>query len=59
MHWSIAWFICPVILYTLRDQWREEKELKRTIAKATAMSNEKEVILARVDDLPAWVYNII
>lgn len=56
MNWSIAWFIGPVVLYALRDQWREEKELKRNIAKATAMSSEKEVILARVDDLPAWVF---
>ncbi|GLV41434.1 Extended synaptotagmin-like protein 2 [Carabus blaptoides fortunei] len=56
MHWSVAWFICPVVLLAIRDQWREEHELKRNIAKATAMSTEKEVILARVDDLPAWVF---
>lgn len=55
MNWSVAWFICPVVLLAIRDQWREEHELKRNIAKATAMSTEKEVILARVDDLPAWV----
>lgn len=59
MHWSIAWFICPVVLLAIRDRMREEHELKRNIAKATAMSTEKEVILARVDDLPAWVRSFL
>lgn len=52
---SPAWLIGPVILSVLREEWGKEKELKRNIAKAAALSNEKDVILARVDDLPAWV----
>lgn len=52
---SVAWLIGPVIFSVIRDEWKKEKELKRTIAKAAAMCNEKEVILARVDDLPSWV----
>lgn len=52
---SPAWLLGPVVLTVLREEWGKEKELKRTIAKAAALSNEKDVILARVDDLPAWV----
>ncbi|BES97177.1 Hypothetical protein NTJ_09991 [Nesidiocoris tenuis] len=53
---SPAWLLAPVVLSVLREEWGKEKELKRNIAKAAALSNEKEVILARVDDLPAWVF---
>nr|CAD7401753.1 unnamed protein product [Timema cristinae] len=53
---SVAWIIGPVILSVIRDEFKKESELRRNIAKAAAMSNEKEVILARVDDLPSWVF---
>lgn len=52
---SVAWLIGPVIFSVIRDEWKSEKEIKRTIAKAAAITNEKEVILARIDDLPSWV----
>lgn len=53
---SVAWLFGPVILSVIREEWKKEKQLRRNIAKAAAMSCEKEVILARVDDLPSWVY---
>ncbi|CAG2053037.1 unnamed protein product [Timema podura] len=53
---SVAWIIGPVILSVIRDEFKKENELRRNIAKAAAMSNEKEVILARIDDLPSWVF---
>jgi hypothetical protein len=52
---SAAWLIGPVILSVIREEWKKEKELRRNVAKAAALCNEKEVILARVDDLPSWV----
>lgn len=55
---SPAWLLAPVVLSVLREEWGKEKKLKRDIAKAAALSNEKEVILARVDDLPAWVSSL-
>lgn len=55
-NFSLAWFVAPVILSAVRDEWKKTKELKRNIAKASAMSNEKDVILARIDELPAWVF---
>ncbi|CAH2068751.1 unnamed protein product, partial [Iphiclides podalirius] len=56
MQWSVAWLIGPVILSVMRDQWRKENEYRRNLAKAAAVSSEKDVVLARLDDLPAWVF---
>lgn len=56
MHWSVAWFIGPVVLLVIRDQWRKTHDLRRTIAKAAALASEKDVVLARLNDLPAWVF---
>ncbi|XP_055377645.1 extended synaptotagmin-2 isoform X2 [Condylostylus longicornis] len=56
MGWSVAWLVAPVALSVARDQWKKSADEKRTIAKASALTNEKEVILARIDELPAWVY---
>ncbi|XP_068081288.1 extended synaptotagmin-2 isoform X2 [Anabrus simplex] len=53
---SIAWLIGPVVLAVVREEWKKEHEMRRNIAKAAALCNEREVILARVDDLPSWVY---
>ncbi|XP_013167015.1 PREDICTED: extended synaptotagmin-2-B isoform X2 [Papilio xuthus] len=56
MQWSVAWLIGPVVLSVIRDQWRRENEYRRNLAKAAASSSEKDVVLARLDDLPAWVF---
>lgn len=56
MGWSVAWLIAPVILSVARDQMAKTSEKKRDVAKASALANEKDVILARIDELPAWVY---
>lgn len=57
MGWSVAWLITPVILSVAREQWRSKNETRRNVAKASAMASDKEVILARLGDLPAWVSN--
>ncbi|XP_017144749.1 extended synaptotagmin-2 isoform X2 [Drosophila miranda] len=56
MGWSVAWLIAPVILSVARDQLGKTSAKKRDIAKASALACEKDVILARIDELPAWVY---
>ncbi|XP_062711967.1 extended synaptotagmin-2 isoform X3 [Aedes albopictus] len=56
MGWSVAWLITPVILSVAREQWRSKNETRRNVAKASAMASDKEVILARLGDLPAWVF---
>lgn len=55
MNWSIAWFITPVVLLVIRDQFRKDNRLRLDIAKSAALADEKQVVLARLDDLPAWV----
>lgn len=55
MNWSIAWLITPIVLAVTREYWHKTNEVKREIAKASATANEKDVILARITDLPAWV----
>lgn len=56
MHWSVAWFIGPVVLLAIRDQWKRKSDIRRNVAKAAALASEKDVVLARLDDLPAWVF---
>lgn len=55
MNWSIAWLITPIVLAVTREYWHKTNEVRREIAKASATANEKDVILARINDLPAWV----
>ncbi|CAH2015977.1 unnamed protein product [Acanthoscelides obtectus] len=56
MQWSVAWFIGPIVLLVIRDQWKKTSDRKRNFAKVTSLSSEKEVVLARLNDLPAWVF---
>lgn len=56
MQWSVAWFIGPLVLSVIRDQWKKTSVSRRNTAKAQALSSEKDVILARLNDLPAWVF---
>ncbi|KRT78393.1 hypothetical protein AMK59_8488 [Oryctes borbonicus] len=58
MHCSIAWFVTPIVLLAIREQLREGSERRRNIAKATSLTNEKDVLLARIQDLPAWVRSV-
>lgn len=55
MDWSVAWLITPVIFSVIRDQWKKAAKAKRNIAIACAMASEKDVILAKITDLPSWV----
>ncbi|KAG5682384.1 hypothetical protein PVAND_011737 [Polypedilum vanderplanki] len=56
MNWSVAWLICPLLLSVIRDQFRNQHNIRRQVAKASALANDKDVILARLNDLPAWVF---
>lgn len=49
----------PIVLTVARDEWRKSKSTRLEVAKASATANDKDVILARLDDLPAWVSKII
>ncbi|XP_018325864.1 extended synaptotagmin-2 isoform X2 [Agrilus planipennis] len=56
LHWSVAWPLGFIIIHFIKEQSNKQKEYKRNIAKAVATASEKEVILAKLDDLPAWVF---
>lgn len=56
MNWSVAWLLCPLLLSVVRDQYRSQHDIRRAVAKASATASDKEVILARLNDLPAWVF---
>lgn len=56
MNWSVAWLITPVIFSLMRDHWQKQARARRNIAIACALADEKDVILARITDLPSWVY---
>lgn len=56
MNWSVAWLLCPLLLSVIRDQYRSKHDIRRAVAKASATASDKEVILARLNDLPAWVF---
>lgn len=55
MGWSMAWLITPIMFSVTREQWKKSSQLKRDISILSAMSNERDVILAKITDLPAWV----
>lgn len=40
----------------MRDQYRSQHDTRRAVAKASATATDKDVILARLNDLPAWVF---
>jgi len=54
---SVAWLVGPIILSVVRDEWRKKSNTRRLLAQAAAvgLQNEKELIAARIDELPAWV----
>ncbi|XP_050309807.1 extended synaptotagmin-2 [Anthonomus grandis grandis] len=56
MKWSTAWFIGPLVLSVIREQWKKSSDRKRSAAKISALSSEKDVVLARLNDLPSWVF---
>lgn len=53
---QFAWLLCPLLLSVVRDQYRSAHDTRRAVAKASALASDKDVILARLNDLPAWVF---
>lgn len=52
---SMAWLFGIVGITAATDQWRKERKYRMSTARASALYNDKEVIMARVSDLPSWV----
>ena len=54
-NFSLAWIIGLVGVTAATTQWKKERDYRMGAHRAAAMFDEKEVILARVTDLPSWV----
>ena len=54
-NFSVAWLVGIVGITAATDQWRKERQVRMSTARASALYNDKEVIMARVSDLPSWV----
>jgi hypothetical protein len=52
---SLAWMVGLVGLTAAREQWKKERDYRMSAARASSLYDEKDVILARVSDLPSWV----
>lgn len=52
---SVAWLVGLVGFTAARHQWKKEHDFRMQAARASVLSDEKEVITARVSDLPSWV----
>ncbi len=52
--WSPLWVMVGLFAYMMGEEYRKVKQTKLDFAKQ-AVLNEKEAILARVDELPSWV----
>ena len=51
---STAWVMIGVFVYMANDEYKKVKDAKREYARDAAV-NEKQAILARVEELPSWV----
>ncbi|XP_067127091.1 extended synaptotagmin-2 [Centruroides vittatus] len=53
--WSPAWLVFGIAGWVARQNYLREKEIKVAINRAS-IADEKGVILARLEDLPSWVF---
>lgn len=51
---SVTWVLIALICYVVGEEYKKTKEAKRAYVKQ-AVEDEQGAILARVDELPAWV----
>ena len=54
-NFSIAWILGITAITAATEQWRKERSCRMSTARASALYDDKEVIMARVSDLPSWV----
>lgn len=52
---SVTWVLIALVCYVVGNEYSRNRETKRAYAKQ-AVIDEQKAILARVDELPSWVY---
>ncbi|RLU26666.1 hypothetical protein DMN91_000463 [Ooceraea biroi] len=55
-NFSIAWLIAPIAVSVWKTERKKDNELRTSMAQASVLANEKELIVSRIDELPSWVY---
>lgn len=53
---SITWIIFPMIIKAIKEELHSRMHIRKDVAKASGNAAEKEAIIAKLDDLPAWVF---
>lgn len=54
-NFSYSWVLVCIFLYLLRERNSSARKTKAEVIKALGI-NERDAILARLDEVPAWVY---
>lgn len=54
-NFSLSWILLAVMMYLLREKTRNARQYKADMIKAIGI-NEKDAIIARLDEVPSWVY---
>ncbi|RNA28150.1 extended synaptotagmin-2-like isoform X1, partial [Brachionus plicatilis] len=54
-NFSYSWVLLCVFLYLLRERNSSARQTKAEVIKALGI-NERDAVLARLDEVPAWVY---
>ena len=52
---SSSWILLALFFYIGNEEFRKGKDAKRSFSRDAAVRTEQRAILARVDELPAWV----
>ncbi|XP_072755088.1 extended synaptotagmin-2 isoform X3 [Anoplolepis gracilipes] len=55
-NYSIAWLIAPIAFSVWKTENKKDNELRMLTTQASALANEKVMIMGRIDELPSWVY---
>jgi len=53
---SPGWLLAPLLFSVLKYEWKKEKKASRLNAQLRATTDEKQFLVSRLQDLPAWVY---
>ncbi|KAF4522064.1 hypothetical protein B566_EDAN004046, partial [Ephemera danica] len=55
-NFSVTWLLGALLISLMREQLKKENEMKREMVRESSVLYEKEKVLARVSDLPSWVF---
>lgn len=56
LNYSIAWLIVPIAFSVWKTECKKDNELRMLTTQASALAEEKVLIMGRIDELPSWVY---